>query len=82
MSAEYSIHQLCAALGVSRSGYQAWMRRAPSARARRDAALISLLRQGHEESRCTSGRTRLLFWLAQRGQRCGHSRAWRFLRQD
>ena len=81
MKADYSIHDLCAALLVSRSGYQAWARRAPSARTQRDADLLALLRQGHEESRGTYGRPRLLQWLLRRGQRCGHARAWRLLRQ-
>ena len=80
MSSEHSIHQLCAAFGVSRSGYQAWASRPPSARAQQDAQLLALLRQGHEESRRTYGRPRLLIWLARRGYRCGHSRAWRLLR--
>lgn len=79
MSVEYSLHELCAALGVSRSGYQAWVRRAPGARAQADADLLRLLRQGHEESRGTYGRPRLLVWLARRGVPCGHSRAWRLL---
>ncbi len=78
---KHSIHQLCAAFGVSRSGYQAWARRAPSARAQADTHLLALLRQGHEESRRTYGRPRLLIWLARRGHRCGHSRAWRLLRE-
>jgi len=81
MSAEYSLHQLCAAFGVSRSGYQAWARRAPSARARADADLLGLLQAGHAASRGTYGRPRLLVWLAQRGYHCGHSRAWRLLHQ-
>jgi len=81
MSTEYSLHQLCAALGVTRSGYQAWVRRVPCARAQADADLLVLLRQGHEESRRTYGRPRLLVWLARRGVRCGHSRAWRLLHQ-
>jgi len=80
MSTDYSIHELCAALVVSRSGYQAWVRRAPSTRQQADADLLALLRQGHEESRLTYGRPRLLIWLARRGQRCGHTRAWRLLR--
>jgi len=82
MSAGYSIHQLCAAFGVSRSGYQAWSTRRPSLRAQADADLARLLRQGHEESRGTYGRPRLLIWLARHGHRCGHTRAWRLLRQS
>lgn len=79
MSHEHSIHQLCAAFGVTRSGYQAWARRAPSRRRQQDAALLQLLRQGHEESRGTCGRPRLLPWLERRGIRYGHTRAWRLL---
>jgi putative transposase len=81
MSHEYSIHELCAALDVSRSGYQTWAGRAPSLRAQADADLLSLLRQGHQESRQTYGRPRLQHWLAERGRRCGHTRLWRLLRQ-
>lgn len=81
MQPEHSIHQLCAAFGVSRSGYQAWATRAPGARAQADADLLRLLRQGHEESRGTYGRPRLLVWLARQGHRCGHTRAWRLLHQ-
>lgn len=79
MSAEHSIHQLCAAFGVSRSGYQVWVRCRPGLRHAADADLLRLLRQGHEESRGAYGRPRLLVWLAQRGHRCGHIRAWRLL---
>ena len=81
MSAEHSIHQLCAAFGVSRSGYRLWVHRRPSVRQQADADLLRLLRQGHEESRGTYGRPRLLVWLARQGHRCGHTRAWRLLRQ-
>jgi transposase InsO family protein len=76
---QYSLHELCAALDVTRSGYQVWRRRVPSLRTQADAGLLRLLRQGHAESRGTYGRPRLLAWLAQRGMRCGHTRAWRLL---
>lgn len=81
MSGEHSIHQLCAAFGVTRSGYQAWARRQPGRRAQADADLLPLLRQGHAEGRGVYGRPRLLAWLARRGIRCGHNRAWRRLHQ-
>lgn len=54
MQPEYSLHELCAALGVSRSGYQRWATVAPGARAKRDADLPALLRQGQEGSRGTT----------------------------
>ena len=76
----YSLHELCAALDVTRSGYQTWAQRLPGQRAQADAQLLPLLRQGHAEGRGNYGRPRLLAWLAQRGIRCGHTRAWRLLR--
>jgi transposase InsO family protein len=77
---QYSLHELCAALGVTRSGYQTWAQRVPGVRAQADAQLLPLLREGHAEGRGNYGRPRLLAWLAQRGIRCGHTRAWRLLR--
>lgn len=77
---QYSLHELCAALDVARSGYQAWDQRGISRREQADAQLLLLLRQGHAEGRGNYGRPRLLAWLAQRGIRCGHTRAWRLLR--
>ena len=79
MSSEHSIHQLCAAFDVTRSGYQAWAKRRLTTRQQADANLLLLLRQGHEESRGTYGRPRLLVWLQRRGIRCGHNRGWRLL---
>lgn len=66
-------------MDVTRSGYQAWARRAPSRREQKDADLLTLLRQGHEESRGTYGRPRLLVWLERQGIRYAHTRAWRLL---
>lgn len=80
MSGEYSIHELCAALAVSRSGYHDWARRRPSARARANAQLLELIVQAHQQSRRTYGRPRILRWLQQRGQRCGHMRVARLMR--
>ena len=39
--AEYPIASMCRLLGVSSSGYYAWMKRLPSRRAEADAALLA-----------------------------------------
>jgi putative transposase len=81
MSTEYSIHELCAAFGVTRSGYHAWDHRAPGQRAQANAALLPLITQAHRESRATYGSPRITRWLAERGHRCGRMRIARLMRQ-
>lgn len=81
MQNEYSIADLCLALQVTRSGYHAWAARAPGPRAQADAALLPLIAQAHQESRQTYGRPRITHWLHQQGQRCGHMRVARLMRQ-
>ena len=81
MSPDYSLHELCAALGVTGSGYHAWVRRAPGLRAQANANLLPLIAQAHQESRQTYGSPRILNWLRQRGQRCGRVRVARLMQQ-
>jgi putative transposase len=50
---EHGIGDLCAAFGVSRSGYHRWRTALPSARACKDAQLAKALRELHEQSRGT-----------------------------
>ena len=49
--AVHSIKTMCRVLGVSRSGYHAWARRAPSARALQDERLTERIREIHRENR-------------------------------
>jgi putative transposase len=49
----------CRVLGVSESGYYAWRKRPPSARAVRDAWLTNRLRAVHATSRGTYGARRV-----------------------
>ena len=76
----YRIGDLCAAFGVSRSGYHRWRTAAPSARAGKDAQLTAELRELHRQSRGTYGRPRLTQALRQRGQRCAAKRVARLMR--
>ncbi len=80
MKGEYSIAQLCAGLEVSRSGYHAWVKAPPSARARQDANLAQQIIALHAEHRGRYGAPRLQQTLAQRGQRHGRKRIARLLR--
>jgi putative transposase len=79
--AAHSIATLCRVLDVSPSGYYAWRRRGPSARARQDAALQSRMQQIYRESRGTYGAPRIHAELAATGTRVGRKRVARLLRQ-
>ena len=76
----YRIGDLCAAFGVSRSGYHRWRTAAPSARAGKDAQLATHLRSLHAASRDTYGRPRLMQALRQQGQCCSGKRVARLMR--
>jgi transposase InsO family protein len=80
MQAEHSILELCAALDVSRSGYHAWVARAPGPRTRANAALWPLIEQAFEESRQTYGSPRIRQWLGRQGQKCSRHRVARLMR--
>jgi putative transposase len=71
---------MCRLLGVSRSGFQAWERRAPSQRALHDAWLLEQIRVIHRRSRETYGSPRVHAELRRRGVRVGRKRAERLMR--
>lgn len=81
MKTEHPVTQLCAAFDVTRSGYHAWQKAPPSARARADAALLEQVRQLHTHHRGRYGAPRLQRALRQRGPRHGTKRIARLLRQ-
>ena len=66
-------------MAVSRSGFYAWCRRAPSAHAQADARLTRQLRVLHADSRGTYGRPRLHRALQQHGVRVGANRVRRLM---
>jgi putative transposase len=80
--AEHSIQTMCRVLGVSRSGYHAWERRAPSARAREDERLLRRIREIHEQNRKVYGVPRIHAELVLAdGERIGRKRVERLMRQ-
>ena len=76
----YPVAGLCAAFGVSRSGYYAWLARPPSARAQADVELTSRLCQAHDASRRTYGSPRLVIVLRRQGRRISRRRVQRLMR--
>lgn len=66
---EYPVRLLCRVLAVSTSGFHAWLRRAPSARALVRERLKSAARAAHQRTRQTYGAERLRRELAADGFR-------------
>src|SRR4051812_15280059 len=80
--AEHSIKTMCRVLGVSRSGYHAWERRPPSARALADARLTERIRVIHETNRKVYGSPRIhAELLLADGERVGRKRIERLMRE-
>lgn len=76
----HAIAMLCRVLDVSSSGYYAWCKRSPSARAREDAVLADRIVTIHEASRETYGVPRIHAELAAEGRCCGRKRVARLMR--
>ena len=79
---EHSIKTMCRVLGVSRSGFHAWARRAPSARALEDERLTARIREIHRANRRVYGSPRIHAELRLAdGVRVGRKRVERLMRQ-
>ena len=79
--ATFPISLSCRLLGVSRSGFHAWRRRAPSRRSLEDARLGERIRQIHERSRRTYGSPRVHAELRRQGVYVGRKRVERLMRE-
>ncbi|MCB9682663.1 MAG: IS3 family transposase [Alphaproteobacteria bacterium] len=78
--ATLSVLRTCKLLGVSASGFYAWLGRKPCARARADAALSERIRTIHTTSRGTYGRPRIHAELRFEGRQVGVKRVARLMR--
>jgi len=78
--ARHDVRAMSRVLGVSPSGFYAWCRRRPSARAQRDAALVPQIRASHRASGATYGAPRIVRDLRDLGERVGQKRVARLLR--
>jgi transposase InsO family protein len=72
---------MCRLLGVSSSGYYAWVKQRPSRRAATDAALIAEIHSAHAASRGTYGAPRIHAELAAKGIDVGRKRIARLMSQ-
>ncbi len=80
--AEHSIAMMCRVLEVSRSGYHAWVSRAPSPRAVQDARLTVRIRELHTLRRKVYGSPRIWSDLVlDDGESIGRKRVERLMRQ-
>ncbi|GGZ15090.1 transposase [Novosphingobium colocasiae] len=76
----WAVAWLCEALGVSRSGFHAWLTRAPSRRAREDDEIGAKVRASHIGSYRTYGARRVWHDLLADGVSCGLHRVERLMR--
>jgi putative transposase len=73
---------LCRTLGVSRSGFYAWIQRPPSRRDVDDSKLVPLIRASHAQSRATYGSPRVLRDLRALSYRISCKRVARIMRRE
>ena len=76
--ADHRVATMCRVLGVSSSGYYAWLRRGRSVRARRDGELSARI-AFHRDSRGTYGVPRVHAELAEDGERVARKRVARLM---
>ena len=79
--ATYPIALMCKILGVSRSGYYAWLRRPPTERGAEDAKLSKMIIEIHHESRGTYGSPRIHAELVRQRIQVGRVRVCRLMRK-
>ena len=79
--ARFPVAALCRVLQVSHSGYYAWVKRPPSARATRDALLMPQIIASHERSDSTYGSPRILGDLKDAHEYVGRKRVARLMRK-
>jgi putative transposase len=77
---EYGVKAMCDALGVTRSGYYAWLQNPVSNRAEEDARLLRLIRASFKASYGIYGLPRVFLDLREAGETCSKHRVARLMR--
>jgi putative transposase len=78
--ADHPVRSMCRVLGLSPSGYYAWLQRSPSERAIANQDLLGEIEQIHKESRESYGRPRMYAELRDNGRLVNHKRVGRLMR--
>ena len=76
----WPVSRICRMLAVSRSGFQEWHGRSPSAKAIEDERLTARIRSFHALSGRTYGSPRIWRDLVEAGERVGENRVARLMR--
>src|SRR5579871_183795 len=76
----HDVKTMCDALGVTRSGYYAWLRNPTSNRAQEDARLLRLIRASFKASHGIYGSPRVFLDLREAGETCSKHRVARLMR--
>jgi putative transposase len=79
--ARYRTSTMCRTLGVSTSGYYAWLTRPPSRRKQTDVLIGDRIEAFYHASRCTDGRPNLKVDLAEVGVSISNDRLARLMRE-
>ena len=82
MTAGQGVVWLCEALGVSRSGFHAWLNRSPSHHARYDEVLLDKIKGSFKDSDRSYGARRVWHDLLAEGFSCGLHRVERLMRTN
>ena len=80
--ADFPVLAMCRVLGLSPSGYYAWLNRPPSKRAERDAELVVKIRTVFDDNRQVYGRPRIFADLKEQGESVGEKRVGRLMKQE
>jgi putative transposase len=80
--AEFPVLAMCRVLGLSSSGYYAWLSRPPSKRAERDAELVVKIQAVFNGNRQVYGRPRIFADLKEAGEKVGEKRVGRLMKQE
>jgi putative transposase len=79
---QFRLASMCRVLGVQRSGYYAWVRSPPSARAHEDQRLQGLIKHAWLESNSVYGHRKVAKDVRDWGETCSRHRVHRLMKRD